>query len=65
MSRYTAKEILTRKQDGGCNGTGGRVRKVMVAWTVSETGRLVREWGVGKLAQAQVWADHLNEVRGL
>jgi hypothetical protein len=65
-TRYTAKLIEERRQEGGCNGLGGRTRKVQVAWTVKGA-RKVRYFGARPtdLEAAQKWADTLNERDGL
>lgn len=65
-TRYTAQLIEERRQMGGCNGVGGRISKVMVAWTVKGT-RKVRYFGARPtdLDAAQKWAETLNERDGI
>lgn len=66
MTRHTVEMISEARQDGGCNGQGGKVRKVAVAWVV-QGARRVRYFGSrpGDQQKALAWAEVLNERYGL
>ena len=60
---YTAIAATEWKQDGGANGIGGKMKKIIGAFTVDPNGRKCRAFNEreGGLIAAQAWACTLNE----
>lgn len=59
MNKYTAISKVSWKQEGGCNGYGGKMVKTIVAATLNPQGRMVKVFN--DLKKAQEWADFCNE----